>query len=205
MLAYTRSAEASGSATSGNGYQRDVHVRNNSPDAASNNNVDARRELSRRARRRAGRLEEREGAGRPTTRSRRRNFDYDCQGTSTSNRTRTPTPSAGDRPAAAAESLAYTETPISDGWRIVMCDSWTWDDGPGALGGADRHPGRRDARDRPRARHRATARRSTAGARPRRPCAPPSATRRRPSARSRADDQAGLQADLRHRSRRTSP
>jgi hypothetical protein len=27
--------------------------------------------------------------------------------------------------------LAYTETPISDGWRIIFCDSWTWDDGPG--------------------------------------------------------------------------
>ncbi len=27
--------------------------------------------------------------------------------------------------------LAYTETPISDGWRIRFYESWTWDDGPG--------------------------------------------------------------------------
>lgn len=27
--------------------------------------------------------------------------------------------------------LAYTETPISDGWRIIFCNGWTWNDGPG--------------------------------------------------------------------------
>ncbi|HEV8112556.1 MAG TPA: matrixin family metalloprotease [Planctomycetota bacterium] len=27
--------------------------------------------------------------------------------------------------------LAYTETPIADGWRIFFCNQWTWDDGPG--------------------------------------------------------------------------
>jgi hypothetical protein len=30
-------------------------------------------------------------------------------------------------------TLAYTETPISDGWRIRFCDEWTWDDGPGTI------------------------------------------------------------------------
>jgi hypothetical protein len=30
--------------------------------------------------------------------------------------------------------LAYCELPISDGWRIRFCDSWTWDDGPGLIG-----------------------------------------------------------------------
>jgi hypothetical protein len=30
--------------------------------------------------------------------------------------------------------LAYCETPISDGWRIRFCESWTWDDGPGLIG-----------------------------------------------------------------------
>jgi hypothetical protein len=29
--------------------------------------------------------------------------------------------------------LAYTETPIFDGWRIRFCDSWTWADGPGGI------------------------------------------------------------------------
>ncbi len=31
-------------------------------------------------------------------------------------------------------TLAYTETPISDGWRIRFCDNWTWDDGPSTIG-----------------------------------------------------------------------
>jgi len=34
--------------------------------------------------------------------------------------------------------LAYTETPISDGWRIFFCPEWSWEDGPGtAIGGWD--------------------------------------------------------------------
>jgi len=32
-------------------------------------------------------------------------------------------------------TLAFTETPISDGWRIRICDEWNWDDGPGTVGG----------------------------------------------------------------------
>jgi len=31
-------------------------------------------------------------------------------------------------------TLAFTETPISDGWRIRFCDNWSWDDGPGTIG-----------------------------------------------------------------------
>ena len=31
-------------------------------------------------------------------------------------------------------TLAYCETPITDGWRIRFCDEWTWDDGPGSVG-----------------------------------------------------------------------
>ena len=30
-------------------------------------------------------------------------------------------------------TLAYTETPISDGWRIRFCEDWEWDDGPGTI------------------------------------------------------------------------
>jgi len=29
--------------------------------------------------------------------------------------------------------LAYTETPISDGWRIRYYEAWTWQDGPGSV------------------------------------------------------------------------
>ena len=32
--------------------------------------------------------------------------------------------------------LAYTEAPITDGWRIRFCDEWTWDDGPGSIPGS---------------------------------------------------------------------
>jgi hypothetical protein len=32
-------------------------------------------------------------------------------------------------------TLAYTETPISDGWRIRVCDNWAWADGPSSIGG----------------------------------------------------------------------
>ncbi len=35
----------------------------------------------------------------------------------------------------AASTLAFTETPISDGWRIRFCDNWNWDDGPGSVPG----------------------------------------------------------------------
>ena len=33
----------------------------------------------------------------------------------------------------AGDTLAFTETPISDGWRIRFCDNWTWDNGPGFI------------------------------------------------------------------------
>jgi len=32
-------------------------------------------------------------------------------------------------------ALAYTETPISDGWRIRFCDNYTWSDGPSSASG----------------------------------------------------------------------
>src|SRR5262249_11356980 len=35
----------------------------------------------------------------------------------------------------AGSTLAFTETPISDGWRIRVCDNFTWDDGPGNIAG----------------------------------------------------------------------
>ena len=31
-------------------------------------------------------------------------------------------------------TLAFCETPISDGWRIRFCDEWSWNDGPGNIG-----------------------------------------------------------------------
>jgi hypothetical protein len=34
-------------------------------------------------------------------------------------------------------TLAYAETPISDGWRIRYLSAWTWEDGPGNVGNLD--------------------------------------------------------------------
>ncbi len=34
-------------------------------------------------------------------------------------------------------TLAFTETPISNGWRIRFCDEWTWQDGPGTIPGGN--------------------------------------------------------------------
>ena len=32
--------------------------------------------------------------------------------------------------------LAYCEAPFQNGWRIRFCDSWVWNDGPGAITGS---------------------------------------------------------------------
>ena len=32
-------------------------------------------------------------------------------------------------------TLAYTELPSSDGWRIRICENWAWADGPSTIGG----------------------------------------------------------------------
>ena len=32
-------------------------------------------------------------------------------------------------------TLAYVLSPISNGWRMKFCENWTWDDGPGSVGG----------------------------------------------------------------------
>jgi len=37
-------------------------------------------------------------------------------------------------PSCPGSTLAFTETPISDGWRIRFCDNWVWDDGPALIG-----------------------------------------------------------------------
>ena len=34
-------------------------------------------------------------------------------------------------------TLAFTETPISDGWRIRYLSAWSWHDGPGSVSGTD--------------------------------------------------------------------
>ena len=108
-----------GIGTTGNGYQRDVRVWNNAADAAANNNVTAETNhpgalgapLS---------VWKAAEAWNSNTAGAARNFDYDWQGglaTSAGNNSNTVfwgTDSCG------GGTLAYTVTPISDGWYILM-------------------------------------------------------------------------------------
>ncbi len=41
------------------------------------------------------------------------------------------------QPSCGGGILAFTETPISNGWRIRFCDDFTWADGPGSIGGGE--------------------------------------------------------------------
>jgi hypothetical protein len=136
VFAYALIGGALGISTTANGYQRDVRVWNNSPDVASNNNVTADPNYP-------GAL----GAVLSVWKGAKawasdnplanKNFDYDFQaGAPISNPADANTVGWGTA-GCSGGVLAYTETPISDGWRIVMCDSWTWADGPGAIGGTE--------------------------------------------------------------------
>lgn len=125
-----------GVGTTGNGYQRDIRVWNNSADAASNNNTIPDPNYP-------GAL----GAVLATWKGAKawasenalaaRNFDYDFQGTTTSNNDTNGNVVGWGSSGCGGGVLAYTETPIDDGWRIVMCDSWNWDDGPGTAIGSN--------------------------------------------------------------------
>jgi hypothetical protein len=133
VLAYSLIGGSLGLTTTVNGYQRDFRVWNNSADPQSNNNTTVNASYP-------GALgavmaswkAARQWASDTTTAS--RNFDFDYQGTTTANNADANTigwASTG----CSGGTLAYTETPISNGWRIVMCDSWVWEDGPTAPGG----------------------------------------------------------------------
>ncbi|HKE01342.1 MAG TPA: matrixin family metalloprotease, partial [Planctomycetota bacterium] len=58
-----------------------------------------------------------------------RNFDFDWQGAATDNLPNANTLAWG--PPCSGGVLAFT-TP---GWRITMCENWTWADGPGSISG----------------------------------------------------------------------
>jgi hypothetical protein len=135
VLAYTLIGGSLGLGTSGNGFQRDVRVFNNAADAGANNNMTADPAHP-------GAL----GAVQAVWKAARawasdsplaaKNFDFDFQGTNASNNANANTVGWGTT-GCGGGTLAYCETPISDGWRIVMCESWNWEDGPGGPGGND--------------------------------------------------------------------
>ena len=57
-----------------------------------------------------------------------RNFDFDWQGAATSSDANQNT--IGWAPCADPSLAAWTQTPIVDGWRIVMCTTFPWSDAP---------------------------------------------------------------------------
>jgi hypothetical protein len=130
VLAYTTLGGSLGVGTTGNGYQRDFRIYNNSPDADANNNttpdaaypgaLGAVLSVWKGAKAWAS---ENALAG--------KNFDFDFQGTNTANNANANTVGWGSA-GCGGGTLAYCETPISDGWRILMCDGFNWSDGPGA-------------------------------------------------------------------------
>jgi hypothetical protein len=132
LRAYTTLGGSLGTATTGNGWQRDVRMVNNSNDAAANNNntpdpsypgaLGAPLAIWKAARAWAS---DNPLAG--------QNFEFDWQGVMAADdgNGNTITWDAG---ACSGGVLAYCEVPISDGWSIVMCDNWTWADGPGNPG-----------------------------------------------------------------------
>ncbi len=122
-------------AASGNGFQRDVRVFNNAADSQANNNVTADPLFP-------GAL----GAPLAVWKAAHgwasdnslasRNFDFDWQGAATGAGTGDQNTVAWGNPGSCSGGvLAFTETPIANGWRMTFCDSWVWSDGPGSPSG----------------------------------------------------------------------
>ena len=131
------------------GYtQRDVRVLNNFPDAASNNNNIADENFPgfqgcfiafwKGAAEWASELHGGNGNGDPAQNggigSGGANFDPFFAG-ETTNSGGTNDNVVSSISSCSSGVLAYCETPISNGWRIRMCESWTWADGPGTSTG----------------------------------------------------------------------
>ncbi|MBI4878568.1 MAG: IPT/TIG domain-containing protein [Planctomycetes bacterium] len=129
-VAYSLLSGSLGLGTSGNGYQRDVRVYNNALDPSANSNkaaeigypgADGAVLASWKAA--TAWNSDKHNAG--------KNFDFDFQGSVTS---------AGDSDSNTVSwtytlcgggTLAYTLTPIANGWAIRLCEGWVWANGPG--------------------------------------------------------------------------
>ncbi len=133
-LSYTFIGGSLGVSKSGFGYQRDVRIYDNCADAAANNNTTP--DPSYPGALGAAMAVWKGGASwNSDDPDAARNFDMDWQGEATSagtyNQNTVGWTTGGS---CGGGVLAYTETPISDGWRITFCDEWTWSDGPGTPG-----------------------------------------------------------------------
>jgi Matrixin/IPT/TIG domain len=134
LVAWSLVGGSLGLATTGNGWQRDLRIINNSADLAANNNALPEAAYP-------GAL----GAPLAIWKAARgwasdnplaaQNFDFDWQGVTTVFESADSNLVSWDSAACSGGVLAYCELPISDGWNIVMCDNWTWSDGPGSPSG----------------------------------------------------------------------
>jgi hypothetical protein len=134
LVAWSVIGGSLGISTTALGWQRDVRIYNNSNDAAANNNVTPETAHP-------GAV----GAPLAIWKAARgwasdnvlaaRNFDFDWQGVSTVLDVSDANMVSWGTLGCSAGVLAYCETPISDGWNIIMCDNWNWSDGPGSTAG----------------------------------------------------------------------
>ncbi len=127
ILAFTTlgGGQLLGIATSGTGYQRDVRVWNNAVDPTANPNgaTDPSLPGASGAALAGWRASRAWNSDTPTAGG---NFDYDWQGAATASNPNQNTISFGDT-GCSGSVLAYTETPVNDGWRILVCESaWVW-------------------------------------------------------------------------------
>jgi len=118
-----------GVATVGNGYQRDVRIFNNAADPSANDNVAPNVSFPGALGATMAVWKAARGWASDTTTA-ARNFDFDWQGTATAliaNQNTVGWATGG----CSGGTLAFTQLPLQDGWHIVMCENWTWSDGPG--------------------------------------------------------------------------
>jgi hypothetical protein len=136
VVGYTTIGGSLGIGTGGNGYQRDVRVFNNFQDVAANNNnvpdpnfpgaLGAPLAIWKAA-----------AAWNSDNPLAAKNFDFDWQGAAGGVGTANDNVNSSLGGSCGGGTLAFTETPISDGWRIRYCEEWTWSDGPGSPGSGE--------------------------------------------------------------------
>lgn len=119
-----------GLSTSVNGYQRDVRAFVNGADAVANNNTVPEANFPG-ALGGALALWKSARAWASDTPTAGKNFDFDWQGTAASPGTSNENTISWIA-SCGGGTLAFTQSPIADGWTIKVCDEWTWSDGPGS-------------------------------------------------------------------------
>ncbi len=123
------------SVSSGN-YQRDVRIHNNFVDPQANNNNVPQDDYP-------GALGAELAVWRSavawgsSTSTASKNFDFDWQGTASGVGGRNDNIVSALPGGCSGNTLAFTEGPISNGWRIRFCENIGWDDGPGNPVGVD--------------------------------------------------------------------